>query len=78
LAAPETEDELGKWVFDAPADEITNDTGQAVGLSKAAFITTILDDNDLSGAFDRSAFRAIFNIIRAITAPAMPAPIAGN
>jgi len=46
------------------------DFAKSVALSKSAFITTIVDNSTLSANFDRSAFRAIFDIISAIIGPA--------
>jgi hypothetical protein len=69
LPVPRAVEELKKWVFDEPADQIKNAAGQPVGLSKSAFVATIFDNEPLSAGFDRSAFRAVFDMIRMIAAP---------
>jgi hypothetical protein len=78
LAGPRADEEFQKSVFDEHVSKIVNDAGTAVGLSKAAFVTAILDKPELSAAFDRNAFRAIFEVIREIVAArptaAPPAP----
>jgi len=66
LPEPTAEDELRKTVFDQPASEIIDENGNAVGLSKAAFVSAIVDNEELSKEFDRSAFRQIFSIIEQI------------
>lgn len=67
LPEPRAEDELRKVVFDQPASEIIDQNGDVVGLSKAAFMTTIIENPEISAGFDRSAFRQIFAVIDEIT-----------
>ena len=66
LDTPVADDELKKWVFNQPSDNIRKSDGTFVGLSTAAFISTILDNAEISASFDRGAFRAIFDILRSI------------
>lgn len=73
LAAAREQEEYGKFVFDQPASRIVNFAGHPVGLSKAAFVTTILDNPDLSASFERDAFRKIFDVVRSIVSP-VPIP----
>jgi hypothetical protein len=73
LAAAREQEEYDKFVFDQPVNKIVNAAGQSVGLSKAAFVTTILDNPNLSAGFERGAFCNIFNIVRSIVTP-VPIP----
>lgn len=73
LATAREQEAYDAFAFDQPADKIVNAAGQQVGLSKAAFVTTIIDNPNLSASFERGAFRSIFDIVRSIVSP-VPIP----
>jgi hypothetical protein len=68
LEQPVQEEELDKKVFDQPADQLKDSSGQSVGLSKSAFVEVIISDISLSENFDRSAFDSLFEILCRIQA----------
>jgi hypothetical protein len=72
LPQPIPEEELSKKVFDQPADQIKDSSGQSVGLSKAAFVEVIVSDISLSQNFDRSAFDSLFEILNSIQGAGNP------
>jgi hypothetical protein len=64
---PRPDVELKKWVFDEPADNIRDATGRPVGLSKAAFVSTIVDHPQIGPQLDRSEFRRILEVLKEIS-----------
>ena len=74
LPQPIPEEELSKKVFDQPADQIMDSSGQSVGLSKTAFVEVIVSDISLSQNFDRSAFDSLFEILNSIQATGHSCP----
>lgn len=67
LSNPNENEELDKKVFDQPADQIINDAGQYVGLSKSAFTETIAIDPTISKDFDRTAFKLVLDVVQQLT-----------
>lgn len=58
--------ELDKKVFDNLADQIIDNSGRHVGLSKARFAELVYGRVDGFGEFDFSAFMDVFQIIKYI------------
>lgn len=64
------DDELGKKVFDQPADQIVDDNGRPVGLSKSAFTKIITSTPQISNTIDMTAFSLFFGVLENICKPA--------
>lgn len=66
LVAPRSQEERDKKVFDQPADKIKDQQGKFVGLSKAAFVETILGNSELAASIDYEAFVDFFAVLEEI------------
>lgn len=67
LSVPHANREFSKKPFDSHVSEIINDDGKRVGLSKSAFVQSIIKNPVLSNVVDFSAFRLLFDVLERIS-----------